>query len=205
MLKILKHEIPILKGKQDGFIRKGYYGGHTDYYESYLSNGYYYDINSLYPYAMLKPMPHKRIKHYKNMSNINLNDFFGYIKCEIETPNNILKPLLPYKDPNTDKTIYPIGKWTAIYFSEELKAVSKYGYKIKLLEGYEFSKIDLFSDYVYHFYEIKKQNKRKKKQNKEKNKRKSGILRKNDPERFIAKFNLKTLYGLAGKKTLLKP
>lgn len=53
----LKVNIPILKGMQDSFIRKSYYGGHTDIYEAYLKNGYYYDINSLYPFAMLKDIP----------------------------------------------------------------------------------------------------------------------------------------------------
>lgn len=37
-----------------------------------------------------------------------------------------------------------------------MKALMKYGYKFKLLNGYEFCKINLFSDYVQHFYNIKK-------------------------------------------------
>jgi hypothetical protein len=116
------------------------------------------------------------------MNNINLNDFFDYIKCEIITPKNILKPLLPYKDLSTGKTIYPIGKWIGTYFSEELKAVEKHGYKIKLLEDIEFNKVDLFTDYVNHFYNIKK------------------ISNKNSPQRFIAKLHLNTLYGIFGRK-----
>ena len=39
------------------FIRKGYYGGHTDVYIPYGKGLFYYDVNSLYPYAMTKPMP----------------------------------------------------------------------------------------------------------------------------------------------------
>ena len=75
--------IPILKGINDLFIRQSYYGGHTDIYEGYLKKGHYYDINSLYPDAMLKPMPHLMIKHYKNMDNINLDDFFGFCLVEV--------------------------------------------------------------------------------------------------------------------------
>jgi DNA polymerase type B, organellar and viral len=55
----LKTEIPILKGTEDSFIRRSYFGGHTDYYQEYAENLHYYDINSLYPFAMCKPMPHK--------------------------------------------------------------------------------------------------------------------------------------------------
>jgi hypothetical protein len=176
----LKFNIPILKGNQDNFIRKSYFGGHTDIYEGYLENGYYYDVNSLYPFCMLKPIPFELIKHHNNMDNIKLENFFGFIKCEVECPDDILKPLLPYKDPNTNKTLYPTGNWVGNYFSEELKALTKYGYKFKLLEGYEYSKIDLFSDYVKHFYNIKNISKGSKK--------------------FLAKLQLNTLYGIFGRK-----
>lgn len=89
--------------------------------------------------------------------------------AEIECPENIKIPLLPFK--NKGKTIYPKGKWIGINISEELKTVVKYGYKIKLIKGYEFSKIDLFSDYVEHFY----------------NKKKTASLLKDDVSKFIAK------------------
>jgi len=53
------------------------------------------------------------------------------------------RPVLPlHKDGNT---IYPtvVGA-IGVYFSEELKAVSKLGYQIALIKGYEFSKEYLF-------------------------------------------------------------
>jgi hypothetical protein len=80
---------------------------------------------------MLKPMPnkllqiHKDIDKDKSYAKIDLNNFFvaaslAIIKCEIETPNNILKPILPYKYPTINRTIYPIGKWTDIYVASLL-------------------------------------------------------------------------------------
>jgi hypothetical protein len=79
----------------DSFIRKSYFGGATDYYKGYGKDLYYYDVNSLYPYAMLKPMPFKLIKTHKNVNDIkNFNDFFGFVKCKVTTPSNILKPIL---------------------------------------------------------------------------------------------------------------
>lgn len=43
---------------EDSFIRRGYYGGHTDVYIPYGENLYYYDVNSLYPFIMKEyPMP----------------------------------------------------------------------------------------------------------------------------------------------------
>lgn len=100
-------DIPILKGTDDHFIRQGYFGGHTDYYKGYICKCYYYDVNSLYPFAMCKPMPHKLVTKYNDMTDIKLENFFGFCLAEITTPKNILKPLLPYK--HEGKVIYPTG------------------------------------------------------------------------------------------------
>ena len=55
--KFLKVNIPILKRLDDTFIRKSYFGGATDFYQLKATNIHYYDVNSLYPFAMCKPMP----------------------------------------------------------------------------------------------------------------------------------------------------
>jgi hypothetical protein len=175
----LKVKIPILKGWTDSFIRKGYYGGSTDYYKAYAKNLYYYDVNSLYPLAMKQDMPYELIKFHKDLSNYDLNNFFGFCLAEIECPENIIRPLLIYKD--NGRAIHLTGKWIGVYFSEELKAVSNHGYKIKLIEGYEFSKVDLFSTYVEHFYDKKK-------------------FSSTSAERLIAKMHLNQLYGIFGRK-----
>ncbi len=107
-----------------------------------------------------------------------LENFFGFCLAEITTPKNILKPLLPYKFKG--KTIFPTGTWIGVYFSEELKEVVDRGYKVKLIKGYEFSKIDLFTDYVYHFYDLKKLA--------------------TGAERWIAKMHLNQLYGIFGRR-----
>lgn len=177
--KFLKVKIPVLKRIDDSFIRQGYFGGATDYYKMRAENVYYYDVNSLYPYAMMKPMPYELLRKIKiNENNFNLNSFFGFLKVEVNSSKDIKIPLLPCK--YKGKTIYPTGSWTGVYFSEELKAVLPQGYQFKFLEGYEFSKIDLFSEYVTHFYE----------------KKKNSV----GGARFIAKMHLNQLYGIFGRK-----
>jgi hypothetical protein len=141
--------IPILNSVQDSFIRKGYFGGATDVYCKYLENAHYYDVNSLYPQAMLNPMPLNIIKYHDNLSNTNLDDFFGFCLVKVTTPKDIEYPLLPYK--HEGKTIFPTGSWNGLYFSEELKEVVKHGYQVKLIKGYEFSK-----PYLYSMYDGKK-------------------------------------------------
>jgi len=112
------------------------------------------------------------------MNNINLNNFFGYCIAKFTTPKNILKPLLRYK--HEGKTIFPTGTWTGVHFSEELKAVQKYGYKLTLINGYDISKIYMFNKFVEHFY------------NKNKNSSSTST--------FIAKMHLNQLYGILGRK-----
>jgi hypothetical protein len=173
----------ILPQNIDSFIRKGYYGGATDVYQCYAQNVYYYDVNSLYPNAMLNPMPHTALNKGKiiNLSNRTLDSFFGFAEAQIFCPHNMVKPVLPFhKD---GKTIYPVGTWTDTYFSEELKAVQKLGYEITLIKGIEFDKTDLFSGYVKHFY-AKKQNAQ------------------TPTEREIAKLQLTNLYGYFGRKQI---
>lgn len=176
--KFLNYCIPILPRKIDEFVRNGYYGGATDYYKAYAANLKYYDINSLYPNAMKNPMPLNLIKYHKYGNNIDLNTFFGFIEVEVTCPTNMLKPVLPFK--YEGKTIYPTGTWTAIYFSEELKAVQYLGYKFKLIRGYEFSKANIFNSYVDHFFNIK--------------------LNSSGAQKAIAKLHLNGLYGYFGRR-----
>jgi hypothetical protein len=177
--KFFKVNIPIFKWIDYAFIREGYLGGATVYYKMKAENIYYYDVNSLYPFALMKPMPQELIRKIKIFENdFNLDSFFDFLKVVVNSSKDIKLPLLPCK--YNGKTIFPTGTWTGIYFSGELKAVSAHGYKFKFLEAYEFSQIDLFSDYVTHFYEQKRNSV--------------------GPKRFLAKMHLNQLYGIFGRK-----
>lgn len=179
--KFLDEDIYILPQHIDLFIRQGYYGGGTDVYKAWGLAVHYYDVNSLYPNAMLNPMPHDLVKPYLlNLTNRTLDSFFGFAEVEVLCPIDMERPVLPYH--LNGKTVYPVGNWTGVYFSEELKAVVKLGYQIKLLRGYEFTKIDLFSKYVNTFYEIKRTS--------------------TGSEKAIAKLLLNNLYGYFGRKQI---
>ena len=113
----LDNNINCLTKKTDHFVRTGYFGGATDYYKKYGENLFHYDVNSLYPHAMLNPMPTSIKKFYFNMKGINLNDLFGFFLVEIECPKNIKYPFIPFRDPsiNNGGVFYPTGTWTGIY------------------------------------------------------------------------------------------
>jgi hypothetical protein len=130
---------------------------------------------------MLNPMPYNLVVNKLiDLRSRSLDSFFGFAYVEIYCPLNMLRPVLPFhKD---GKTIYPVGSWSGVYFSEELKAVAKLGYQIKLIKGYEFTKIDLFKSDINHFYEIKKSS--------------QGM------ERAMAKLQLNNLYGYFGRRQI---
>lgn len=168
--------IPTMKSYIDGFIRKGYIGGAVDIYKEHGEDMKHYDVNSLYPYAQSMEMPFECLGFRSQIES--LDNFFGFLEVEVDCPLDMSKPMLPLREDN--KTIFPVGKWKGIYFSEELKAMLPLGYKFKLLSGYEFSKMILFDKYVNHFFD----------------KKKSAI----GPERLIAKLLLNSLYGIFGRK-----
>ena len=105
--KYLNVDIPILKRLDDSFIRNSYFGGATDHYQMKASNLHYYDVNSLYPFAMIKPMPYELIRKFTISSDFNLSDFFGFLKVEVNCPKNIKIPVLPSE--YNGKTIFPTG------------------------------------------------------------------------------------------------
>ena len=88
-------------------IKKAHYGGQTEVYRPIGENLYYYDVNSLYPYAALQDMPGCDCVYYEKISK-NIDELFGYFYCEIDAPVNLFLGVLPYK--RADGTIYPLGK-----------------------------------------------------------------------------------------------
>ena len=78
--KYLEVNIPVLNNVDDTYIRKAYFGGATDIYLPTLKKAKYYDVNSLYPFAMLKPMPLKILRKVSDGSSIDLNNFFGQLR-----------------------------------------------------------------------------------------------------------------------------
>lgn len=106
--KFLEDNIFILPQYMDTFIRQGYYGGGTDVYKAYGENIHYYDVNSLYPSAMLNPMPYNLVTpNLLDLTTRSLDTFFGFVKAEIYCPTDMLRPVLPYH--SNGKTIYPTG------------------------------------------------------------------------------------------------
>lgn len=172
-------KIPNTSGDVEKAIRSAYFGGRTEVFTPLAENIVSYDFNSLFPTAMLKPMPAGQPIYSlcKDLSQI-----FGFVKAKITTTDDNI-PVLPARVNinGTEKLVFANGKWTGWYFSEELKLGKSYGYKIEILESYIFEKsYNYFDGYVRDMANIKDNS--------------TGAMR------VIHKMLLNTLYGRLGMK-----
>ncbi len=136
-------------------IKCAYYGGQTEVYRPIGEKLYYYDVNSLYPYVALQDMPGCECVYYEKC-NKSIDELFGFFYCDIDAPLDLYIGVLPYK--RKDGNIYPVGKWSGWYYSEELKYAKSLGYKITVLKGYSFNRVkDVFHEYIHTIYKMKKE------------------------------------------------
>lgn len=127
-------------------------------FKPYGRNLFYYDVNSLYPFANLNNLCGLKASYVEYLHfNIDINELFGFFYCKISTPvpqrgvvdTSISKyiGLLPYINAKGSLS-FPVpqrgvGSWEGWYFSEEFKfAVNTLGYKIQVLKGYKFAKVE---------------------------------------------------------------
>ena len=175
-------KLPIIKGNIHKEIRNAYYGGVVEVFKNEGYNLKYYDVTSLYPFAMLNDMPTGDMLF---STDPDLNNYFGIVFIEVNTFNlnsNYLNfPLLLHK---IDGRMYnPLGKWTGWYFSEEAKLAKSYGYNIKVLYGYKFDKSEnIFNSFITNYFNIK-----------------AGLSNIN-MDRTTAKLLINSLYGRLGMK-----
>jgi len=153
-----KDKIPKILSKLHYTIKESYYGGITEVYKGKGFNINSYDINSLYPSAMMNyPMPVGKPTYFSGDISLINNNPFGFFKVKVFAPLNLNKPTLPMRLKTEDgiRTVFPTGTWTGWYFSEEIKDKLQDGYKFEVLEGFLFEKDYIFTEYIKLLYEIK--------------------------------------------------
>lgn len=150
-------------GFMDSFIRKSYRGGVVDVYKPILENGYYYDVNSLYPYVMsINDMPVGPGTYIKLdcTKSFDINNFFGFVSVKVKSPKNIYIPFLTVTHKQRG-LISPVGEWIDTYFSEEIKYAKSLGYEFEYYACYKFDRKVVFNDYVTNIYKDRIENKDK--------------------------------------------
>ncbi len=173
-----------LTPNMDRFIRRSFFGGNSEVFKPYYKGKlYHFDVNSLYPYVMYQndmPLGLPKVVIADKSTKI-VDTFFGFIECEVETPNFLYYPVLPIEKDNG--LIFPLGRFSGVWFSEELKYAQSLGYKIiKVKMAFSFERGNIFKDYVSEYYKIKETHP------------------KFHPLRTIAKLMLNSLYGKFGQR-----
>jgi hypothetical protein len=162
--------IPLVPRHISDYISESYYGGISQVYKTYGENLYYYDINSLYPWAMTQDMPYE----YKGVAyNPKLEDTFGFAYASIYVPESLQYKPLPVRIDESLAT--PSGHILGVYFTEELKYAKSIGCQITVHRCYQYSKKVIFKKYVEDLYKEKVEAK--------------------DSERVFIKLLLNGLYG----------
>ena len=138
------------------FFKEGYFGGITEIYKPYGQDLIYIDVNSLYPYAALNPMPGTDCYFIESFDDkgLDLENLFGFFYAKVKT-NNLYIGLLPVHKDN--RLICPNGEFDGIWSSEELKFAKLNGYEITVIKGYQFNKAyENFKDYINELFNLKK-------------------------------------------------
>jgi len=122
-----------VKPELDYMFREAYYGGRVECYDlAYHDQASYYDINSLYPFAMSKMTPPNpaTLRREENISVARLEnlmvEYEGMAKVEVECKMEL--PILPYR--RKGKLVFPNGKFTTCVCFPELRLFVQHGGKI---------------------------------------------------------------------------
>lgn len=158
--KILKNEnikLPILDKKINDFCKLSFCGGRTEIFKPYYigKNLNWYDVTSMYPHVMLKNFFPGPVLRYST----KISKTLGIYKCVVETPTELHIPVLPLR--TETELSFPLGIFTGVWTNVELlKAIEK-GYKVEVLEGYEFETRDYFHTYISYLWKRRQKAKEK--------------------------------------------
>jgi len=162
----------------------------VDVYKPHLiGQGYYYDVNSLYPTAMCRAMP-VGAPTLKNLTIAEFieNNFFGYVRATVKAPSvgaAAYIGLLPIR--LHGRLVCPGGIFSGLFFSEELRFALLNGYKLlSISEAYQFQRGEnTFRDLIIQLNQMKVDAQEARK----------------DALRNIAKLLMNSMYGRFGMHT----
>lgn len=122
--RFLKREIDPAKAIHT-FIRQTYVGGRTERFDTRVRKGpiNYYDVNSLYPFACLRPLPVERTETgnatIEGLPSYNRDNECLFASCLVEVPETCNVPPLPVR--SGGKLIFPVGRFWGKWSTPDLE------------------------------------------------------------------------------------
>lgn len=174
----LKHDLRPVSLSTEEYVRKAYYGGRCEVFRFDEADVHKYDVNSLYPAAMLDPVPVEYLGHTKEIPDTD--DQIGFYHAVIDYPE-IYVPALAYR---AGKLFFPTGRMDGHWTSMELRQAIRDGAAVRILSGILFHAEPIFREYVESLHA--KKNEAEAEGNK-------GL-------RYIFKKLLNSLYGKMGQR-----
>ena len=174
----------------EDFLRCSYCGGRTEVFKMVLDHqGFHYDVNSLYPFVMLKEFPIGEPEYYHDpdIAESYFNNWLsdknglGFVSCVVYIPPQNIPPLPVKMGKLTFPTGYVYGTFTYIELEYAIKNCG-----VKILEFNEvchFSRtFPVFRNFITTMYEIKER----------------GTIEENEALRTFGKLLMNVGYGYTG-------
>lgn len=163
----------------DEYFRKAYYGGRVEVFTRKGENLNYYDVNSMYPWAM---SAHDFPYGATHRTRVREQGQLGVYTVEVTCPPMAI-PLLPHR--RDGKLVFPTGKWVGTYASPELDEAERLGYSFRVVSGVAWrGAAKPFGAYVAKWHKVKQE----------------AAASGDEALKFIAKLHLNTLYGKLGQR-----
>lgn len=176
----LEQDIMIPPRDVEADVRKCYHGGRTEIYRYDRATVNKFDVNSLYPFVMTRPVPVEYLERSTKVPDDNSQ--IGFYQADVTVPDSIYVPIVPY---NRDKLFFPTGRIeNAFMTSMEIREAAQEGCAIKVKAGILFHAEPVLAPFVYDLHE--------KKQKAERDGHKG--------MRYIFKIVMNSLYGKFGQQ-----
>ena len=119
------------------------------------------DVCSMYPAVNALDDYAVGIKQFykPTVDEIMDNSFIGVVKCDVVPPTDLYVPVLPSRVKASDgneRLTFDLNPKTGVWASCEIKMAIQTGYRIKILAGYKYERLNgLMKKYVEEFLKMK--------------------------------------------------
>jgi len=140
------------------FIRRGKNGGLTFLTTTNREEDVEgYDVNSLYPFVMRDKLYPYGIPHYVHGDQFAKEKRMGMWECNVECDDRNIIPIIPYR--NGRSVMWPIGKFSTVLTTPEVKYGRKVGYKITPVRGLVWNESSpIFQEFISKTQHLKTEN-----------------------------------------------